>query len=604
MLQFYKLMLSFIILPLLLSGFLMLVFGNAIGLRGSIIIAISSCILSTLGSFINFIEVNLKNQQSILLIYNWFSINNLQINFELQNNSYNCIMSLMVTSITSCVLIFTCAYMIADPHLIRFYSYLCLFAGFMLLLIYSNNLVLLLIGWEGIGIVSFQLIGFWFSRLDASQSALKAIIVNKISDVFLILSTGIMWWLFGSTNLNLIFMIENNKYIMLLSFLLLIGCMAKSALFLLHVWLADAMEGPTPVSALIHAATLVTAGVLVLTKCSHILSLDCINKYFILIIGSLTALTSAMTGLAQTDIKRTIAFSTCSQLGYMIVAIGLSQPTIALYHTITHAYFKAGLFLVAGSIIASSNGQQDYRLAGSIHIISWISVAVSIVVTSLCGSFFTAGYYSKDLIIEHGTTILDPLSTWSIYILLVGVLLTSWYSTELQLVNIIYKINTSLSTIYNTSSSLFFIVPVFILSICSLWCGFLLEDGLAMDKLHLGSTQSEFIAFVISLLPILCVFLGSYLCLNNQSTNIFISIWLNSRLGFDWLYNKIISFSLLNSSYIIYLIIENGVFEYTTVNTINKILNIVNFIILKTTKQPFKQSLVIIVVLVWLLITF
>jgi proton-translocating NADH-quinone oxidoreductase chain L len=584
---------------LLTSGFFLSVFGRYVGIRGASIISVISCIISSIIALFSFYECNIYHQQSYIVVNNWFSINTLEVCFDFYYNSCNSLMASMVTSITTCIMFFAIIYMINDPHIIRFVCYLKLFAGFMLVLIYSNNLALVLLGWEGIGIISFQLIGFWFSRIEASKSALKAIIVNKISDVFLMLSTGIFWWNNGSLNFSNI-IIESNINNVFLSIIIIVGCMAKSSLFILHTWLADAMEGPTPVSALIHAATLVTAGILILSKCSILFTLHNFSKHIILIIGSFTALTSAMIGLYQTDIKKTIAFSTCSQLGYMVIAIGILQPNIAIYHTITHAYFKAGLFLIAGTIITSSNSQQDYRLAGSISLVNWLSIAISIVISSLCGSFFTAGYYSKDLIIEYGSSINEPITNWSIYILIIGIVLTSWYSSELQLINLLYNKNASIINTYRPFTNILFIIPIFFLTIFSLWLGILLENGWSSELNFINYINVEFTTKLVSLIPIFCVIIGSYLCLNNNNISIFLYIWLNSRMGFDWIYNKIISGPLIVIAYLLDTYFEKGVLEMYNEKYIIKILSNLYSFINKIIKNPFKQTLILISLLCWL----
>lgn len=591
-----------IITPLMIGGFIGIFFGRYFGLRGIICLILSNCFFSNISAITCIVESNILNQYSSILFSTWFEINNFIINYEFSSGVNNSIMGFTVSIVTSCVLLFTCIYMINDPHLVRFISYISLFAGFMTILLFSNNLCLLLIGWEGIGVCSFKLIGFWFARLNASKSALKAIIINRISDVVLMLSTSYLWYFLGSVNFNYVNLIKNNSLTTILSILIIIGCMAKSALFLLHTWLADAMEGPTPVSALIHAATLVTAGIFVLSKCNQLWHNSQIARSFLLLIGCVTALISAISGLAQLDIKKIIAFSTCSQLGYMTTSIGLLLPDIGLYHTVTHAFFKAGLFLIAGTIINYSNSQQDNRLSGSIHLVSWASVALSIVISSLCGSFFTAGYYSKDLIIETGLNLLSPIANLSILILINGILLTSWYSSDIQFMTGILIKQSNRANIYQTSTNILLALPILILGLMSLWVGYLLEDGFSVNTLFIYYCQSDFLPVSTIILIVYCLIVGSLICLVEYPIKISLFIWLNTRLGFDWIYNKTIGFLVLNYSMLFNLVFESAVFDKLGYLGVKNLLNKITIFVLNALKNPTKNILMLMTMLIWFLI--
>jgi proton-translocating NADH-quinone oxidoreductase chain L len=591
-----------IISPLIIFGFLGCLFGKFFGIRGIITMSLLACLISTIAGLETYIESNILNQNSEIYIYNWIQINNFSVDFAFNSNTNNCMMGLTVSFITFCVLTFSSIYMINDPHIVRFISYISLFAGFMLVLIFSNNLTLLLIGWEGIGICSFNLIGFWFNRLNANKAAIKAIMVNRISDVILMLSISYSWYYFGFINFNFINTTKNNNIIDILSIFLIVGCLAKSALFILHTWLPDAMEGPTPVSALIHAATLVTAGIFVLCKCDQIWGNSLLARNLLIMIGGITAMISALSGLTQNDIKKTIAFSTCSQLGYMAVSIGFLLPNIALYHTITHAFFKAGLFLVAGLIISYSNSQQDNRYTGSIHLVSWASIALAIVISSLCGSFFTAGYYSKDFIIENGIFLIHPITKWAILILINGILLTSWYSTNIQLITNILKNQNNRINTYQINTSILLTIPIILLSLLSLWIGYLFEDGLSINNLFIQYCHNEFLPIIITLLPVYCVIVGSIICLNQKPFNISIYIWLNTRLGFDWIYNRTIAYFVLNLGLLYNLIFENVVFDKIGYVGLSIITNKFSQLGIAIVKKPSKNIMFIIIMVSWLII--
>lgn len=288
-------------------------------------------------------------------------------------------MLIIVTFISSLVHIYSTEYMEHDPHLSRFMSYLSLFTFFMLILITSNNFLQMFVGWEGVGLASYLLINFWFTRIQANKAAIKAMLVNRVGDFFILLAIFALYFVFNTLDYDLIFSLSPivtkykisacgfSFYILdVICVLLLLGAMGKSAQLGLHTWLPDAMEGPTPVSALIHAATMVTAGVFLIIRCSFLFEFSPISLHFVTLIGSLTAFFAATVGLFQNDIKRVIAYSTCSQLGYMIFACGLSSYEVSLFHLSNHAFFKALLFLGAGSIIHAVADEQDMRKMGGL----------------------------------------------------------------------------------------------------------------------------------------------------------------------------------------------------------------------------------------------
>ena len=323
-------------------------------------------------------------------------------------------MLVTVTTISTLVHFYSCSYMSVDPHISRFMSYLSLFTFFMLILITADNFIQLFVGWEGVGLCSYLLIGFWFTRVQANKAALKALIINRVGDFGIILGICLVFFVFQTLDFEIVFPLitffqnqfflffgMNFNVVELICFFLFIGSVGKSAQVGLHTSLPDAMEGPTPVSALIHAATMVTAGVFLIIRCSPIFEYAPGVLNIVTFVGALTAFFAATVGLVQNDIKKVIAYSTCSQLGYMIFACGISGYTVSLFHLINHAFFKALLFLAAGSIIHSLNNEQDMRRMGGLIRITPFTYSMMLIGSlSLAGFPFLSGFYSKDVILE------------------------------------------------------------------------------------------------------------------------------------------------------------------------------------------------------------
>ena len=354
-------------------------------------------------------------------------------------------MLVVVTSVSSLVHIYSIGYMSHDPHKPRFMAYLSLFTFAMLMLVTSDNFVQLFFGWEGVGLCSYFLIGFWFKKESANAAAIKAFVVNRVGDFGFALGIFLIFYLFGTVNYSEVFqqiptLIDKNllflgleiKAIDLICLLLFIGAMGKSAQILLHTWLPDAMEGPTPVSALIHAATMVTAGVFLVVRCSPIYEYSPLILNLITIVGMTTAFFAATVALVQTDIKKIIAYSTCSQLGYMFFAAGVSAYPAAMFHLTTHAFFKALLFLGAGSIIHALSDEQDLRNMGGI----WRKIPITysfmwIGSLALAGFPFFAGYYSKDMILEAAWASHSFTGQMAFWLGCAAALLTAFYSWRL-----------------------------------------------------------------------------------------------------------------------------------------------------------------------------
>jgi NADH-ubiquinone oxidoreductase chain 5 len=361
-----------------------------------LILSLLSCITILLDLLFNFEKFYLIN------LGNWVDFDNLVIDWEFCIDSMNILLLFVVIFISSLVHLYSWDYMKNDPHFTRFISYLSLFTFFMIILLAANNFIVMFIGWEGVGLSSYLLINFWYTRIQANKAAIKAMIINKIGDFGLLVGMMLIFKFFETFNYHEVFMLSYlyKTKMDLICFFLFIGCMGKSAQIGLHMWLPDAMEGPTPVSALIHAATMVTAGVFLVIKCSFMFEFAELTLGFITIIGALTSFFGASVGFMQYDIKKIIAYSTCSQLGLMFCACGLSAYSLGLFHLINHAFFKALLFLCAGSVIHALQDEQDIRKMGGLkNILPFTYVAMLIASLSLMGFPFLSGFYSKELIL-------------------------------------------------------------------------------------------------------------------------------------------------------------------------------------------------------------
>jgi len=378
-------------------------------------------------------------------VLSWFASGTLAVDWALHIDTLTVVMLVVVNTVSALVHTYSMGYMSHDPYRPRFFAYLSMFTFAMLALVTSDNLVQLFFGWEGVGLASYLLIGFWYTRPSANAAAIKAFVVNRVGDFGFSLGIFGVFWVFKSVDYETIFanapsvvgtqlhfLSWNFDAITVLCLLLFMGAMGKSAQFLLHTWLPDAMEGPTPVSALIHAATMVTAGVFMVARLSPLFALSPAALEFVTFIGATTAFFAATVGLVQTDIKRVIAYSTCSQLGYMFVALGVGAYPVAIFHLFTHAFFKALLFLGSGSVIHAVGGEQDMRKMGGLRTHIPITYWMMIVGTlALTGFPLTAGYFSKDAIIEaafHGP---GSMAGYGWALTVTAALLTSFYSWRL-----------------------------------------------------------------------------------------------------------------------------------------------------------------------------
>jgi NADH-quinone oxidoreductase subunit L len=435
---------AIIFLPLL--GFMIAgILGRVIGARLSEIITTSFLFISAGLSWLALFEVGFGAGAVRVPLANWMQSGGLSIDWALRIDTLTAVMLVVINSVSALVHLYSIGYMHEDPHRPRFFAYLSLFTFAMLMLVTADNLVQMFFGWEGVGLASYLLIGFWYQKPTASAAAIKAFVVNRVGDFGFALGIFLVFVLFGTVSFDGIFAkvaeLSTARFhflgfdvhaLTLAALLLFMGAMGKSAQFLLHTWLPDAMEGPTPVSALIHAATMVTAGVFMVARLSPIFEYAPIALVVVTYIGALTAIFAATVGLVQNDIKRVIAYSTCSQLGYMFVALGVGAYSAGVYHLFTHAFFKALLFLGAGSVIHALHHEQDIRHMGALRkYIPFTTLMMAIGTLALIGFPFTAGYYSKDAIIEAAYAAKTQGADFAFLMTVFAAFLTSFYSWRL-----------------------------------------------------------------------------------------------------------------------------------------------------------------------------
>ncbi len=476
-------------LPLIgsiISGF----FGKSIGDKPSQILTSFFVTVSAILSFIIFYKVIKFGYSNNLIISTWISSGTLNANWSINIDTLSAVMLVVVTLVSSLVHIYSIGYMSNDPHKPRFMSYLSLFTFAMLTLVTSDNFIQLFFGWEGVGLCSYFLIGFWYKKNSANAAAIKAFVVNRVGDFGFALGIFLIFYIFGTVNYdevfnqvpqilekNIVFLSLEVNIVDLICILLFIGAMGKSAQFLLHTWLPDAMEGPTPVSALIHAATMVTAGVFLVVRCSPLYEYSNLALSIITVVGMITAIFAASVALVQSDIKKIIAYSTCSQLGYMFFAAGVGAYNVAIFHLFTHAFFKALLFLGAGSVIHSFNDEQDINLMGGVRKkLPYTYILMLIGTLALTGFPFLSGFYSKDAIIEFAYLRDTDLGIYAATIGIFTALLTSIYSWRLIFKTFHGNYNNSkvtLESIHESPKTM--LIPSIILAIGAIFVGYMFK---------------------------------------------------------------------------------------------------------------------------------
>ncbi|TCL70423.1 NADH-quinone oxidoreductase subunit L [Rhizobium sp. BK251] len=497
---------AIVFLPLigaLIAGLL----GRQIGAKASEYITSGLMIVAAVLSWYVFITVGIGHFEGGPIkveVLRWIQSGGIDVSWSLRIDTLTAVMLIVVNTVSTLVHVYSVGYMHTDPHRPRFFAYLSLFTFAMLMLVTSDNLAQMFFGWEGVGLASYLLIGFWYKKPSANAAAMKAFIVNRVGDFGFVLGIAGVFVLFGAINFDVIFanaqsflpaegaeagsevimnlfgmQLDKAHALTGICLLLFMGAMGKSAQFLLHTWLPDAMEGPTPVSALIHAATMVTAGVFLVARMSPLFELSPDALVVVTLIGAITAFFAATVGLVQNDIKRVIAYSTCSQLGYMFVALGVGAYGAAIFHLFTHAFFKALLFLCAGSVIHAVDGEQDMRLMGGLgpHIKAtfWLMIIGTLAITG-AGIPFTpigfAGFFSKDVIIEATYASHSPLAGFAFWMLVIAALFTSFYSWRLIFMTFFGQPRASHEVMHHVHESpQVMLVPLYILALGAVFAG-------------------------------------------------------------------------------------------------------------------------------------
>lgn len=597
--------LSILILPLLgsmASGLL----GRKIGVSGSHLLTTTCLFLASILSAIAFYEVGICGSPVSITVTSWIDSELLSVSWGFLFDSVTVSMLIPVLFVSTLVHLYSISYMESDPHQQRFFSYLSLFTFFMIVLVTGENYLVLFLGWEGIGVASYLLINFWFTRIAANKAAILALTQNRVGDALFSIGLFSIFWTFGNLDYATVFSIApymNETVLTIISLLLLGGAMAKSAQLLTN-WLPSSMEGPTPVSALLHAATLVTAGVYLLVRSSPLLEYAPTALMVITWLGALTAFFAASTGLLQNDFKRIIAFSTISQMGYIFLAIGLSQSNVAMFHLVNHAFFKALLFLAAGAVIHAMADQQDIRkLGGLIKFLPFTYTAILIGSISLMALPWMTGFYSKDLIIELAYANYQFSGTVGYWLGTITAVFTAFYSFRLiSLVFLSYPNAPKSDYLHSHEAGIAIVIPLTVLSLFSIFFGFIFSDlfvGMGTDFFassifihpdHVTLVEAEFsLPLTLKLLPTVGSIFAAILALTlyNKTPNVLISltdspvllnsqnqiaklsgslsrrlyIFFNGKYLIDVLYNNYIIAKGLKMGYNITKVLDRGVIE-------------------------------------------
>ena len=590
-----------LLLPLIGSLFTGML-GGFLGFRGAALITTTCVLFSSIFSYIAFYEVALSGSNCSIDLGPWFFSEMFDASWGLYFDSLTVVMLIVITTISTLVHLYSISYMGEDPHLPRFMCYLSIFTFFMLMLVTADNFLQMFFGWEGVGLASYLLINFWFTRLQASKASIKAMLVNRVGDFGLAL--GIMA-LFSTlktvdfstafacapyiASTSLIFCNIEFDALTCICILFFIGAVGKSAQLGLHTWLPDAMEGPTPVSALIHAATMVTAGVFMIARCSPLFEYAPKALVLVTFLGAMTCFFAATTGVVQNDLKRVIAYSTASQLGYMVFACGLSHYSVGVFHLMNHAFFKALLFLSAGSVIHALSDEQDMRkMGGIVQLLPFTYAMMCIGSFSLVGFPFLTGFYSKDVILEVAYAKYTLSGNFAYFFGSICVLFTSYYSFRLLFLTFLAPNATFKSSLKNIHDAPFIMaLPLMILALGSIFVGYIGKDmmiGLGTDfwsnalfVLPKNSVllESEYIPQTQKFIPLICTFLGAGLAYVFNMSAVFTSYalkmtrfgknlytFLNQRWFIDKVYNDFISQNALSFGYhISFKTLDKGSFE-------------------------------------------
>ena len=593
--------LSLIFYPLL-GSLLAGLFGRFLGFRGAALVTTTCVFLSFLMSCIAFYEVALSGSGCYIKASNWFVSEMFDSSWGFYFDTLTVVMLVVVTSVSTLVHLYSISYMSGDPHLPRFMSYLSIFTFFMLCLVTADNFLQMFFGWEGVGLASYLLINFWFTRLQASKASIKAMLVNRVGDFGLSLGIMTIFSVFKSVDFPSVFScaphFASTSFIFcnvecgllnVICILLFIGAVGKSAQLGLHTWLPDAMEGPTPVSALIHAATMVTAGVFLIARCSPLFEYAPTALMVVTFVGGMTCFFAATTGVLQNDLKRVIAYSTCSQLGYMVFACGISNYSVGVFHLMNHAFFKALLFLSAGSVIHALSDEQDMRkMGGVVQLLPFTYGMMLIGSLSLTGFPFLTGFYSKDTILELAFANYTISGNFAYWLGAICVLFTSYYSFRLLFLTFLSPTNLYKSSLRNAHDAPFIMaLPLILLAIGSIFVGYLGKDmmiGLGTNfwgnslfvlPKNIYLLESEYIPQTQKMVPLLFTLVGALAAyIINYSfvreTYLMKTSWMgrklyymfNKRWLFDKVYNDFIAQKNLDFGYrISFKTLDKGCFE-------------------------------------------
>lgn len=569
-----------VFLPLLgsiIAGF----WGRRLGDKLSLYLTSTLLLISMTLSWITFWQLSSNHVDKVYPLMEWMNIGDFNVVWSLRHDMLSAVMMIVITTVSAMVHIYSIGYMSHDNSKPRFMSYLSLFTFAMLMLVTSDNLIQLFFGWEGVGLASYLLIGFWYHKPSAHTAAMKAFIVNRVGDFGFILGIIAIYSVFGSLyfdeifsdveglhKLSIVMLGFKINVIELIAILLFIGAMGKSAQIGLHTWLPDAMEGPTPVSALIHAATMVTAGVFLVCRMSPLLEFAPFALNVITIVGAMTAIFAATIGLTQFDIKRVIAYSTCSQLGYMFFAAGVSAYPASMFHLTTHAFFKALLFLGAGSVIHAMSDEQDMRKMGGI----WKKIPITYALMwvgslALAGIPFFAGYYSKDLILEAAWAASSNSGYFAFWLGCLAAFLTAFYSWRVLLLTFHGNFNSSKEVLDHVHESpIVMLIPLFVLALGAIFSGwyfyndfvgynwkefwgnsiFISEKHKAFKLAHYVPLWVKYLPIFLAILGIICAYLFYVLNPNlpkilskkfSPIYNLFFNKWYFDEL-YDYLFVK------------------------------------------------------------------
>lgn len=604
--------LNIIFIPLLssiIAGFT----GRWLGSNNAALFTIVCIAITFLSSLYAFYEVNLNGSPCYITLSKWIDSEFFSLEWGFMFDSLTCVMLIVVTSISFFVHLYSTEYMKADPHLARFMSYLSFFTFFMIILVTADNFLQMFMGWEGVGLCSYLLINFWYGRIQANKAALKAMIINRIGDFGLAIAIFTIYFVYQSLDYSTIFALSphfaKTNFIFfgleintttLICIFLFIGCMGKSAQLGLHTWLPDAMEGPTPVSALIHAATMVTAGVFLIARCSPLFEFSTTALCIVTIFGGLTALFAASTGLVQNDLKRVIAYSTCSQLGYMIFACGVSGYNVGIFHLANHAFFKALLFLSAGSVIHAMSDEQDMRkMGGLLKLLPYTYGMMLIGSLALMGFPFLAGFYSKDVILELAFASFSINGHFAYWLGTLSAMFTAFYSMRLLSLTFLRPVNAHRKLITHVHESpIRMSLPLICLAIMSIFIGYLTRDmmiGVGTDfwgnalfysnhNVHI--LEAEWLPTSIKLIPLIFSFSGAILAfiLYNFNYKLAVAVnlsalglnlynFLNRKWYFDKVYNEFVAQHILDACYTqTYQNMDRGIIELIGPNGIATLL--------------------------------